>query len=244
MRWPLLCLSYSYQLRPKLKDGRVHKARVLYQPPRLRVYVDDMEEPVQAVSVDLADILGGDGTAWVGFTSATGGGWENHDLLSWKFDPTPQGTADSIMTTVSSTISYSLGPCLPDRKLCTPEDAVVLENGPGQYHVYLPANREWGASVPNPSMAPVRAVNVKGIVCWDPRIREGLGCNGPEGNGMIPGNEVEGEKGFVAPHAAAGSLVGKSLNGRAYFTVNDRAGTGFKDNEGYFEFDVIVGEKK
>jgi hypothetical protein len=43
---------------------------------------------------------------------------------------------------------------------------------------------------------------------------------------------------------SARSLVAKSLNGRTYFTVNDRMGEGFKDNEGYFEFDVVVGAKK
>jgi hypothetical protein len=251
MRWPLRCLSYSQPLSVNLKDGAIHTVQISYEPPRLSIYVDNLPEPVQAVSVDVAGIVGGNGTAWVGFTAATGGGYENHDLLNWKFD-LPPGTAtdsniasvDSTISSVDSTISFAPVPCVPGRKLCTPEKAVIQETSPGRFHVYLPANREWGASVPNPAMVPVQATNVKGVVCWDPRLREGLGCNGPAGNGVVPGDEVEGGAGFVAPHSPAGSLVGKSLNGHTYFTVNDRTGAGFKDNEGYFEFDVMVGRKK
>jgi len=250
MQWPLRCLSYSQPLSANLKDGAVHTARISYEPPRLSVYVDNLQEPVRAVSVDLADIVGGGGSAWVGFTASTGGGWENHDLLTWKFE-LPQGGAssiitsvDSAITSVDSAISFVPVPCLHDRRLCTPEEAVVQQTGPGLFHVYLPANQEWGASVPNPAMEPVRAINVKGLVCWDRRLPERLGCNGPAGNGVVPGDEVEGGAGFVAPQRPAGALVGRSINGRAYFTVNDRTGDGFKNNEGYFEFDVVVGAKK
>jgi hypothetical protein len=241
IRWPPRCSAYSQQLPMNLKDGRPHTARITYDPPQLAVYLDGGEEPIRTASVDVASILGGDGTAWVGFTASTGGGFENHDVLSWKFSPGPRrGAAESNMAMTDSAITYAPFPCLPDRKVCTPEQAVIQEKGPGEYHVYLPAHLEWGGRVANPNSTPVRVYNVKGVVCWDPRLRNSTGCNGPAGNGVIPGPDPEGGPGFVAPQKAAGALVVRNLNGSTYFTVNDRTGADFKDNEGYFEFDVTV----
>ena len=243
MTWPPRCLAYSQTLKPKLKDGKPHTARIVYQPPRLSVFIDDSTDPVDAASLDLARIIGGDGTAWVGFTASTGGSYQNHDLLSWKFDAGPRGSATSSMSVISSTISFQLGTCMTGKTLCTPEQAIVQEKGPGEFHVYLPAHLEWGASVPNPGMAGVRIYNMTGTVCWDPQLRDTSGCNGHRGNGTVPGKEAEGAAGFIAPHIAAGALVARSLNGRTWFSVNDRTGDPFKDNEGFFEFDVAVGVK-
>ena len=71
-----------------MADGAVHHARVSYDPAdggSLAVFVDDMADPKLTVPVDLDDKLGlSDGTAWAGFTSATGAGYENHDLLDWR----------------------------------------------------------------------------------------------------------------------------------------------------------------
>lgn len=240
LRWPPRCLTYSQKLPVDTKDGEAHTARITYDPPRLSVYLDEMEIPARAVSVDLASIIGSE-TAWVGFTAATGGGSQNHDLLSWRFAAGPRGEAVSSISMVSSTISFAQGSCLPNRTLCTPEQAVVQDNGAGQYHVYLPANLEWGASVPNAAAAPVRVRNTTGVVCWDPRLRDTSGCNGPSGNGTIPGPEADGSPGFLAPDEPAGALIIRTRDGRAWFSVNDRTGTAFRDNEGFFEFDVQVG---
>ncbi len=241
LRWPPLCLSYSHGLPANLKDGNPHTARITYDPPRLSVYLDDFPEPVQAGSVDLTSIVGGDGTAWVGFTAATGGSYEKHDVLSWKFGAGPRPGATSNVSIVDSNIVFAPVPCLPGRTLCTLEQAVVQSTGEGQYHVYLPANLEWGASVPCPPGASTRVWNVKGTVCWEPRLRKTSGCNGPPGNGVIPGPDAEGGADFVAPEKPVGSLVVRMLDGKIWFSVNDRTGEGFKDNEGYFEFDVTVG---
>ena len=242
-QWPPRCLGYSKKLPIKLKNGKPHTVRITYSPPVLFVFLDNLPEPVQTVSVDVARMVGGDGSAWVGFTASTGGAWENHDLLSWKFGAGPRPDVSSNMSLVSSTIAFKLGTCMPGRTLCTPEKAIVEEKAPGEYHVYLPAHLEWGASVPNPAMSPVRVHNVTGAICWDPRLRDSGGCNGPAGNGTIPGEEAEGAAGFVAPKSPTGSLVVRSLNGRVWFSINDRAGDGFKDNEGFFEFDVSVGQQ-
>ena len=53
----------------------------------LNVSIQDGTMPSQSIisnfSVDLAQFLGSS-SAFVGFTSATGAGYENHDLLAWQ----------------------------------------------------------------------------------------------------------------------------------------------------------------
>jgi hypothetical protein len=63
--WPPRCQALSQMLKVTLKDTRPHVARILYEPPRLSVFLDDMSEPVRVAAIDLADAIGGDGTAWV-----------------------------------------------------------------------------------------------------------------------------------------------------------------------------------
>jgi hypothetical protein len=45
--------------------------------------------------------------------------------------------------------------------------------------------------------------------------------------------------GFLAEEAAAGALIMSTREGRTRFSVNGRGG-GFKDNEGYYEFDLEI----
>jgi hypothetical protein len=68
-----------------------------------------------------------------------------------------------------------------------------------------------------------------------------LKCNGPAGNGIVPGAEGQASNGFLSAKSAAGALIVKTLNGKLWFSVNGRTGEGFKDNEGFFEFDVKIG---
>ena len=83
-------------------NALVHTARITYVPGTLKVYLDNMTTPVLTVPYDFAtggnyvlspggpvgglSLLPG-GTAWVGFTASTGGSFENHDLLSWTYEP-------------------------------------------------------------------------------------------------------------------------------------------------------------
>ncbi len=65
------------------------------------MFLDDLVTPVLGVSVDLEETLDLDrGRAWVGFTATTGGGWQNHDILSWQFtslaDTTPVIVASDV----------------------------------------------------------------------------------------------------------------------------------------------------
>jgi hypothetical protein len=223
MHWPPSRLAYTRDLNVFLKDRAVHSVRILYRPPVLSVFLDDAAAPALESAVDRSIIADSDGSAWVGFTASTGGGYENHDILNWSFSAAPKSD-------VSSNISFLTSECLPDRNLCTPGQAVVEEIRPGEYHVVLPANREWGTSIPNASGKTAAVSNTRGTVCWDLKTR------GPDGCSALAGNGAAGA-GFLAPDQKAGALISKSRDGRIYFSVNDRSGN-FRDNEGYFEFDV------
>jgi hypothetical protein len=222
MAWPPSRLAKVRKLRVNLKDRKAHLVRIVYRPPVLSVYLDGA--PALASTVDVSFVADREGASYVGFTASTGAGYENHDILSWKFGGTE---VSSSMAVVSSEISFLKAACLPDRNLCTPERAAVEQTGPGKYHVVLPANVEWGASVPGRLAA---IGGQRGMVCWDLQGRGAEGCGGPGGRGA-------GGKGFLVPGSPAGALVTKTRDGRTYFTVNDRSGA-FADNEGYFEFDV------
>ena len=170
------------------------------------------------------------GSAWVGFTAATGWGWQNHDIITWSF---ASAAVSSSMSVVSSDITFPMSVCLPDRNLCTPERAFVEHNGAG-YHIVLPANLEWGASIPNLSGRAVVVTNAHGIVCWDHKARGSEGCSGPSGNGTAAG------AGFLAEDAPAGALIVRTHEQHTWFSVNGRGDSGFRDNEGFYEFDLAL----
>ena len=229
-RWPPPRLALASTLNVRLKDHKVHTARVLYQPPMLSVFLDGSPAPVLETVLDLSIATDRDGKAWVGFTAATGGGYENHDILKWSFAETD---VSSIMSVVSSDITFPMSACLPDRNLCTPEQAFVEQTGKG-YHVVLPANIEWGASIPNSSGGAADVTNTKGIACWDLKARRSQGCGGPSGTGGPAG------VGFLAEDEPAGALITRTRDGRTWFSVNGRSSTGFGGNEGFYEFDVEI----
>src|SRR5580658_460449 len=136
-------------------------------------------------------------SAWVGFTVSTGWGCQNHDILTWSF---VGADTSSSMSVVFSDISFPMSACLPDRNLCTPEHAFVQYNGAG-YHIVLPANLEWGASIPNSSGRAVVVTEAHGVVCWDLKAHGSEGCSGPSRNGPPAG------AGFLAEDAPAGALI-------------------------------------
>ena len=226
-QWPATRLAHTSNLPVHLKDRKRHTARILFQPPVLAVFLDDANAPVLEATVDFSIVVDAHGEAWVGFTASTGGGYENHDILNWSFGT---GAVSSNVSVVSSDISFPMSACLPDRNLCTPERAFIAPATAG-YHIVLPANLEWGASIPNSPERSVVVSNAHGIACWDSRVRGPAGCSGPSGTGAQAGPE------FLAPDAAPGSLLVRSRNSRVFFSVNGRSG-GFEGNEGFYEFDV------
>jgi hypothetical protein len=223
MRWPPPRLAYTRKLRVHLKDGKVHTVRIVYKPPILSVFLDQPVAPVLVSTVDLSTVVDAQGRAFVGFTASTGAGFENHDILSWSFSA-------GLKAEVSSNIAFMKAACLPDRNLCTPDQVVVDETGPGRYHIVLPANLEWGASIPNPSEHAIVVSNARGTICWDLKNRGADGCSGPAVNVVIDGQQADSKP---------GALISRTKEARTYFSVNDPSGQ-FDDNEGFVEFDVEV----
>jgi hypothetical protein len=137
-----------------------------------------------------------------------------------------------------SDISYAKWACLPNRSHCTPEKEIVEAKGPGEYHIVLPAQLEWGASIPTPPGSSVALRGVTGTVCLDFQgsgsERNPESCHGALGDGKPAG------EGYLVPQEAAGALVIQTADGRTYFSVNGRSGASFQAHEGYFEFDVTV----
>ena len=211
-QWPPARLAMVKKLKVKLKDGKVHQARIVYQPPVMTIYLDGAG--VLSSPVDLASVVDERGSAYVGFTASTGGGFENHDIVSWSFRSAEIVSSDLWQS--SSTISYVAAACLEGKNLCTPDRVIVEDKGGGQYHIVLPANLDWGASVPNPAGTQVSISNAHGTACWDFEGLGAEGCSGPKG-----------------------AILTREREGRTYFTVKD-PGRRYEDNQGYFEFDVVV----
>jgi len=227
MRWPAPRLAFTPGLPIKLKDRNVHTARILFRPPVLSVFLDDFRAPVLESVVDLSIVLDQQGSAWVGFTASTGGGYENHDILNWSFNGTD---VSSSLSAVASHITFLMSACLPDRKLCTPEKAVIEHRDWG-YHIILPGNVEWGASIPNPPGRTIVIAKAHGIICWDLKAQA---CSGPSGTGVPAG------AGFLAPDAPPGALIIRTREGHTWFSVNGRSDAEFKENEGFYEFDLEI----
>lgn len=212
MRWPPPRLAVNWKPQVQLKDERTHEVRILFAPPLLSVYVDDHLE--LRGPVDLARILGPDGKAYVGFTAATGAGYENHDILDWRFRPS--NTSDAY--TVDSEISFARFPCLPAKSLCTPTASLVEPLGPGRFHIIVPAHLPWSAEIPNPQGRPIVLNNRKGAICWLPSASAcGSAADRPAGE--------------------LGALAIETKNGRTRFGITDSQP---QDNEGYYEFTVEI----
>lgn len=81
-----------------MSNGLVHTMRILYLPGQLQVFLDNLSTPVINVPYDIVAggtyLAGGTapgmslsfGQAFVGFTAATGGAFQDMDILSWSFN--------------------------------------------------------------------------------------------------------------------------------------------------------------
>ncbi len=104
-------------LTENFADGNVHSVTINYTPTcstctpapvaNIQVYLDGVNLYPNGVPVDLSSILTSVGTAYVGFTGATGGDWETQDILSWTFSPTIAGTPINPNNPSSLTQSFS-----------------------------------------------------------------------------------------------------------------------------------------
>jgi len=82
-----------------MSDGNPHIVVINYTPPSctidvclgtLTVNLDGHNVLTTSVTLENELNLNDGGKAWVGFTSATGAAFENHDILSWTFKPEAQ----------------------------------------------------------------------------------------------------------------------------------------------------------
>jgi hypothetical protein len=94
----------QYNVSNSMKNGAVWYAWVDYDGVKKLLEVRISETPTRPVAaqlsrtVDLAQILGPN--AWVGFTAATGGEYEIHDILSWSFSYTTPGMSTPAIDSV------------------------------------------------------------------------------------------------------------------------------------------------
>lgn len=73
-----------------LSNGSVYDVIINYSPGLLSIFLNDLSNPLLTVAVDLGQLLNlENGTgAYIGFTSSTGGAWENHDIVQWSYSGT------------------------------------------------------------------------------------------------------------------------------------------------------------
>lgn len=78
-----------------MSNGTIYNVLINYAPGQLSVYFGNLIVPVLSVNVDLGSQLNlHNGTdAYIGFTSSTGGAWENHDILKWSYSEVPEPSA-------------------------------------------------------------------------------------------------------------------------------------------------------
>lgn len=86
---------------PSFIDGSVHIAKITYASDTFRVYLDDLTTAAITSRVNLDSLLSLNAAyAWVGFTAATGNGYENHFILDWSFDTAIDTSYAGIIPTV------------------------------------------------------------------------------------------------------------------------------------------------
>ena len=82
---------------PLLEDGAVHVMRIDYVNNIMKVYLDDFNTPKITAYVKLDSLLDLDNqTAWLGFTSSTGGAFANHDIVSFGHKSTSRISVEGL----------------------------------------------------------------------------------------------------------------------------------------------------
>jgi uncharacterized repeat protein (TIGR01451 family) len=163
---------------PNLADGAIHNVTITYvpacatcvpaTPANIHVILDSVDLFPTGVNVDLSSIgLGEGGTAYVGFTGATGADVENQDILSWTF--TPQSQSGTVSTGTETILSFSGG----------------VDNGGYNYNAELNSGSPVTAQVTPITMASQTACNsivnpsFPGAQCFVYQNADGSGANLP-----------------------------------------------------------------
>jgi hypothetical protein len=80
-----------------MSNGDVWSVWIDYDGTTLEVALADKSttRPANLISFPIViPIILGQSAAYVGFTAATGGGYQNHVIVDWQFIPSPAGTAE------------------------------------------------------------------------------------------------------------------------------------------------------
>lgn len=84
----------SYTANGCMSNGHLWNVTISYDGQKLSVDVSDpamgaIFHAIDNYTIDIASLLGTN-QAYVGFTSGTGAGWENHDIVNWRFANTTE----------------------------------------------------------------------------------------------------------------------------------------------------------
>eukprot|EP01130_Rhizamoeba_saxonica_P003358 TRINITY_DN1422_c0_g1_i4.p1 TRINITY_DN1422_c0_g1~~TRINITY_DN1422_c0_g1_i4.p1 ORF type:complete len:850 (+),score=133.76 TRINITY_DN1422_c0_g1_i4:302-2551(+) len=85
-KYSLACSSFDLK---NFADGNTHSALIKYEQGNLLVYLDDRQNTVIDLDINICELIGST-SAWVGFTAATGGLNQNHQILSVIIGGQPQ----------------------------------------------------------------------------------------------------------------------------------------------------------
>jgi hypothetical protein len=105
--------STSYLRAGCLSNGDLWRATINYDGSNLFVTLNDPSEgssftAINSFPIDIASILGSS-QAFVGFTSATGGGFENHDITYWQVSNAAAAVPEPSSTLLSGIAVLGLG---------------------------------------------------------------------------------------------------------------------------------------
>jgi hypothetical protein len=84
----------NYNVAGCMSNGDLWTVNIGYDGTNLSVSLIDAAmgftyNAINSLAIDITSLLGTN-QAYVGFTSGTGAGWENHDIVNWKFADTTQ----------------------------------------------------------------------------------------------------------------------------------------------------------
>jgi hypothetical protein len=140
-----------------MKDGGRWWAWVTYFQGTLKVYVLKNEsttepnrpsEPILSMTLDLKSQLGGNTSAWLGFTGGTGADWMNQDILYWRAAGV---VGNPVLLSAGSSGSVATA-VMVDSDGDGQSDAMELEAGTDPYN----ANSRFTLSLTSAAVPPIK----------------------------------------------------------------------------------------
>lgn len=100
-------LGVSSALSSSIADGDIKSARIVYIPGTgIQVFYQNLATPVLTVPVTLSNQIALSGIqSWIGFTSATGGTPQRHELIDWSFEGAVPSPATASLLTLGALVA-------------------------------------------------------------------------------------------------------------------------------------------